>query len=75
MSSGNHIADQAQKENDKRGACPQCGRGLLQPAQMCVQYKEQCVANCDDTPEDCKVMGMLVDAVQCPICEYIAKAE
>ena len=66
---GNHISDQAQKENDKRGECPRCGRGIMEACEVCHDGTEcsfECVASDGCCPD-------VTQGSKCSECGYISK--
>lgn len=46
MSSGNHMANQADKEREKKGECPECHR-LLKIVDWCTENGYVCSLRCE----------------------------
>ena len=69
--SGNHLADQGQREYEKRGECPACHRGSLSPADYCPFDKCACTKGC----EHHGVCNAMLPAAACDKCEYITTEE
>lgn len=70
--SGNHLADQADKERERAGSCPACGKGITEPAEWCPHTDQECEPNMCPVSEGC---FSAVAAVKCPKCGWIKKEE
>jgi len=69
---GNHIADQADKDREHSGMCPACGKGITEPADWCPEYSRECESDHCLIGEKC---GQMLPAVKCPRCGWIQKEE
>lgn len=67
MTSGNHLASQGQREYQKRGECPACHRGQLEPEQWCNNWGHECEKDGCPSAADCNNM---MPAAKCPYCGY-----
>lgn len=74
MYSGNHLADQIEKEWDERhseGKCNACGSNRLEEIQFCDEYCDECdLENCDLPKDICP--GSKV-AWRCLDCDFISR--
>ena len=56
MKSGNHIVDQAERDNDKVRRCS-CGSTNIVEVDWCINFGEECAhENCEREQEDCPNM-------------------
>ena len=65
----NHTIAQVEKENDKRGECPACGRGIMEPCDTCPTSGEECAKTCPD----CQTCFAAESGAKCNKCGYISK--
>lgn len=72
MPSGNHLADQGQREYEKRGECPSCHKGSMTPIDFCPNQREdaECEAEFCPVGEECHEQ---IPAAKCNKCGYITK--
>ena len=67
MSSGNHLADQADAEREKKGLCPDC-KVLLTEIDWCSEHGYECSTRCDNNiPGELKCGDALM-RLKCPRC-------
>lgn len=58
--------------NPETGYCPACNKGILEPAEICVEANKECVDYCGGCPQECRTSGELIDGIICPKCGYIS---
>ena len=71
---GNHLAEQGQKEYADRTTCPVCHSGSLFEIDYCLNDNIPCEEDCNSfrVGLDCPVRGK---KLQCDYCEAIAEAQ